>query len=729
MRTKHTFLSLLLACFLLAGLLPATAFAADVTDWDGVMNAPEGDLTLTQGATITGSADITAPQKYDLTGKTITLKGKLTISGHVKLTGGKILRDSDTDPLFYVSGGGASLTLEAITLDGSGSFVSSQASLIEIDGGGTVTLGSGSVLTNNHLLEFTQGKGSAVTVTDSTLNISGGNITDNQSTTDNGSTIKTYYGATVTMTAGTISGNSNSKHGGAIQLYGARPTAPGETKKTMFVMTGGEISNNACAFDSGVGGGVAISNTAVFIMTGGRITGNACGANGKGGGVAFADGNNTAMQISGAAFITGNTKGLAEDNIVNNLEIGTNANNLLEVTGPVTGNIGITRTGNSTTVFTTSGPAVTPADSILRFSSDAKNYKVVSEAGQLKLQAAPETIAITTQPQNAQATAGSVSGSLTVAATVSGGTLTYQWYACADASGTNPQAIPGETGASFTIPTTLTAGTYYYFCRVSGTQAPDVSSDVATVTVQPSPVIRYTVGVSANTPAGGAVTGGGTYDANTTVTVTASPNSGYKFARWTENGLEVSKSASYTFAATANRALVAVFEEDQGGDPGDPGTPGDPGNPGDPGTPGDPGNTGDTKSPVEQQSPVNHQEVFVNVGGNATISVNELDAASYQWYVDCGNGFAPIEGATGPSYTIPAAGLEHDGYRYCCVYVSANGSSNQSPIFTLRVGALVDIPDTGDNSRLGILGGLGLTVASLVALTACKVLWRRKRAD
>jgi hypothetical protein len=44
-----------------------------------------------------------------------------------------------------------------------------------------------------------------------------------------------------------------------------------------------------------------------------------------------------------------------------------------------------------------------------------------------------------------------------------------------------------------------------------------------------------------------------------TVTVLATPNAGYTFVSWTENGSVVSTSASYTFTATVNRALVANF--------------------------------------------------------------------------------------------------------------------------------------------------------------------------
>ncbi|WP_369015115.1 InlB B-repeat-containing protein, partial [Klebsiella pneumoniae] len=50
--------------------------------------------------------------------------------------------------------------------------------------------------------------------------------------------------------------------------------------------------------------------------------------------------------------------------------------------------------------------------------------------------------------------------------------------------------------------------------------------------------------------------GGGTYQEGQTCMVEATTNVGYNFINWTENGVEVSASASYTFTVTANRTLV-----------------------------------------------------------------------------------------------------------------------------------------------------------------------------
>ena len=71
----------------------------------------------------------------------------------------------------------------------------------------------------------------------------------------------------------------------------------------------------------------------------------------------------------------------------------------------------------------------------------------------------------------------------------------------------------------------------------------------------------YTITVSANPTNGGTVTGGGTYNEGTYCSVFATPNSGYEFVNWTENGNVVSNQASYTFMVSGNRNLVANFQE------------------------------------------------------------------------------------------------------------------------------------------------------------------------
>ena len=68
-----------------------------------------------------------------------------------------------------------------------------------------------------------------------------------------------------------------------------------------------------------------------------------------------------------------------------------------------------------------------------------------------------------------------------------------------------------------------------------------------------------TIEVSANPSEGGTVTGAGAYLIGETCTVTATQAAGYVFSNWTEDGTEVSTSATYSFTVSGNRTLVANF--------------------------------------------------------------------------------------------------------------------------------------------------------------------------
>lgn len=74
------------------------------------------------------------------------------------------------------------------------------------------------------------------------------------------------------------------------------------------------------------------------------------------------------------------------------------------------------------------------------------------------------------------------------------------------------------------------------------------------------PAGNFAVILSSNPIAGGITTGSGPYTAGTNVTVTAAANAGYTFTNWTENGNIVSTSASFQFAISANRTLVANYK-------------------------------------------------------------------------------------------------------------------------------------------------------------------------
>lgn len=70
----------------------------------------------------------------------------------------------------------------------------------------------------------------------------------------------------------------------------------------------------------------------------------------------------------------------------------------------------------------------------------------------------------------------------------------------------------------------------------------------------------YTIATSSSPAGFGTTTGGGTFSYNSQISVTATPNAGYTFMTWTENGNVVSTSSTYSFTVTGNRTLVANFE-------------------------------------------------------------------------------------------------------------------------------------------------------------------------
>ncbi|MDE7150015.1 MAG: carboxypeptidase regulatory-like domain-containing protein [Bacteroidales bacterium] len=72
---------------------------------------------------------------------------------------------------------------------------------------------------------------------------------------------------------------------------------------------------------------------------------------------------------------------------------------------------------------------------------------------------------------------------------------------------------------------------------------------------------QYVLGLGVNNPAWGTVEGSGEFAGGTEVTVKATPNEGYKFIAWQEDGAEVSKEAVYTFKIEKDITLTAVFAD------------------------------------------------------------------------------------------------------------------------------------------------------------------------
>lgn len=155
--------------------------------------------------------------------------------------------------------------------------------------------------------------------------------------------------------------------------------------------------------------------------------------------------------------------------------------------------------------------------------------------------------------------------------TVSGVTRSYDLYVQVTYTETfsitgvaSPTAGGAVTGGGYfqsgqTAMLTATPNTGYKFKQWSDGN----TSNPRTVTVSANATytaqfekLTYTVSVSASPTTGGTVSGGGTYIHGSTATLTATPNTGYKFAKWSDGNTNASRSVTVTSALS----LTAQFE-------------------------------------------------------------------------------------------------------------------------------------------------------------------------
>ena len=136
------------------------------------------------------------------------------------------------------------------------------------------------------------------------------------------------------------------------------------------------------------------------------------------------------------------------------------------------------------------------------------------------------------------------------------------------ASPSNGGSVSGAGNYSYgsTCSLTATPNTGYSFVRwtKNGSQVSTSPTYTFTVTENASYVAvfslnSYTISTSASPSNGGSVSGAGSYTYGSTCSLTATPNTGYSFVRWTKNGSQVSTSPTYSFTVTGSASYVAVF--------------------------------------------------------------------------------------------------------------------------------------------------------------------------
>ena len=122
-------------------------------------------------------------------------------------------------------------------------------------------------------------------------------------------------------------------------------------------------------------------------------------------------------------------------------------------------------------------------------------------------------------------------------------------------------------GSTCTLQATPNSGYSFVKWTKNGTQVSTNPNYSFTVTGDASYVAHfqqstttYTITATASPSNAGTITGAGSYASGSTCTLWATPNSGYEFVNWLENGATVSTNATYSFTVTGNRNLVAVFD-------------------------------------------------------------------------------------------------------------------------------------------------------------------------
>ncbi len=170
------------------------------------------------------------------------------------------------------------------------------------------------------------------------------------------------------------------------------------------------------------------------------------------------------------------------------------------------------------------------------------------------------SFSITSQPSNHTVTMGE---NTTFAINTSGSTSGFQWQVSEDNGASWSNIVAGTHYATPNTKTlkvnnvALEMNGYRFRCVISGSCGVQYSS-VAILTVQ-LPVNYYEIALSSEPEEGGSTEGAGAYEEGLPCTVTATPNVGYDFVSWTENGAVVSQDATYTFTVTNDRALEARF--------------------------------------------------------------------------------------------------------------------------------------------------------------------------
>ena len=248
-------MAMILAAAVALAMMPMAAMASPETGATVYLNTTAGsDSNDGQSA---AQAVKTLDKALELAGK----GGTVLLGATVSVSADKVLADVTigraegfTGTMLSVSK--ATLTLQNATIDGTGGGGQGKY-LVTVNTGATLNIGTGAMLQNNG--------GTAVSVVNGTLQMTGGTIAHNQSEEDGGAIY--MWSSKATLSGGVIEDNTTDRCGGGICVLG----------DSEITLSGVTIRDNTAYMD---GGGVYIeanyqgTGKSKFTMTGGAVTGN-----------------------------------------------------------------------------------------------------------------------------------------------------------------------------------------------------------------------------------------------------------------------------------------------------------------------------------------------------------------------------------------------------------------------------------------------------------------------
>ena len=120
-----------------------------------------------------------------------------------------------------------------------------------------------------------------------------------------------------------------------------------------------------------------------------------------------------------------------------------------------------------------------------------------------------------------------------------------------------------DSGTSVTMTAIPNEGYSFCYWSENGQQVSTNATYSFLVTSDRDLVARFslplTISTTTNMASGGTVTGAGVFNYGSTCTLTATPNEGYLFLNWSQNGAVVSCNASYSFTVAEDAEIEAVF--------------------------------------------------------------------------------------------------------------------------------------------------------------------------